>query len=466
LTVILTILSAALLTAANYYPDLYFLSWIGFLPFLYYIFIIKKDELSYKKIFLAGWKLGFWILAFSANFLYHSIEIYTEASFLLIVIILILLFSLLSLIYAVFFIFYFYFQQKIFADRQFNPVLFAGFWTIMEVVRYYLFYFFPLANLAYTQVEFLAFIQLAEIGGVWILTFVMVLVNGLIFKLIFYKKVKNIFVLALIFILIFSFANWREQTLFNNHSSFEKNKKLQIGIISTEIIQSQKWDRPQMQENNKLVLDAASNLKDADLIIAPETNITFDFHANQEYREDFLEKIGAEFESPIQIGALAERGSTSGRFNSSFLISPAGRVIFRYDKNQLLYFGEKFPFEDKLNHYLPYNFSSLNSGQNIIIFQNKGLKWKTVICSEILYPDYVKVENQNIDFIVNQTNEAWFNDSRLLKNIMWQAAVLRAVENRTAIIKTGNYSDNGIIYSSGTYIKTNSDHNYHLLKLN
>jgi len=36
---ILTALAAALLTAANYFPKLYFLSWIGFLPFLYYIYI-------------------------------------------------------------------------------------------------------------------------------------------------------------------------------------------------------------------------------------------------------------------------------------------------------------------------------------------------------------------------------------------------------------------------------------------
>ncbi|PUU86439.1 hypothetical protein, partial [Halanaerobium sp.] len=74
---ILTALAAALLTAANYFPKLYFLSWIGFLPFLYYIYIMRKDELNYKVIFFNGWQLGFWILAFTANFLYHSIKLYT-----------------------------------------------------------------------------------------------------------------------------------------------------------------------------------------------------------------------------------------------------------------------------------------------------------------------------------------------------------------------------------------------------
>ncbi|PUU87186.1 Apolipoprotein N-acyltransferase [Halanaerobium congolense] len=464
--VILTILSAALLTAANYYPDLYFLSWIGFFPFLYFIFILNKNELNYKRAFLAGWKLGFWILIFSSNFLYHSIEIYTEASFFLIIFILILLFSLLAFVYAVFFMIYFYFQQKLFAGNQFNPFLFAIVWTVMEVVRYYLFYFFPLANLAYTQVEFLSFIQLAEIGGIWILTFIMVLVNALIFKLIFYRQAKNAFVIVLIFLFIFIFANYRAEIVSENTGQFLADQNFKIGIITSRIDQNRKWNLSQLEQNLNLTLDAASNLVGAELIIAPETNITFDFHANQKYREKFLNKIAAEFKKPVQIGSLAGRDSISGRFNSSFLISPAGEIISRYDKNLLLYFGERFPFEDTLNKYIPYNFSSLNAGQQLRIFKYNNFKWKTVICSEILYPDYVKDGSENVDFIVNQTNEAWFKESRLLKNLMWQAAVLRAVENRTVVVKTGNYSHNGIIYPLGNYEKTISGQNYHLLNLN
>lgn len=466
MTVIVPIVSAALLTAANYYPSLFFLSWIGFLPFLYFIFILKKGQLDYKKSFLMGWNLGFWILVFSSNFLYYSIEMYTELSFFLIAFVLLLLFLLLSLIYGLFFTIFFYLQQKSLANKQFNPILFAVIWTLMEFVRYHLFYFFPLANLAYTQAEFLSFIQLAEIGGVWILTFIIVLLNALIFKLIFYKNYKNAFITACIFLLIFTFGDHRVQTISESSSQNDRIQNLKIGIITSRIDQNKKWDLKQLKQNIQLTLDAFSNLEGAELIISPETNITFDFHANQEYREDFLNKIATEFDKPVQIGSLAGKNFTSERFNSSFLISPAGKIISRYDKNLLLYFGEKFPYEDTLNRYIPYNFSSLNAGQKKHIFKYGHLKWKTVICSEILYPDYVRAETKNIDFIINQTNEAWFKDSGLLKNVMWQAAVLRAVENRKTVIKTGNYSHNGIIYPSGNYKKTDSDQNYHLLKLN
>lgn len=462
---ILTVISAALLTAASYYPKLYFMGWIGFLAFFYYLFIIKENELKYKNIFFSAWMLGFWILFFSSNFLYHSVKLYTGAPFFIIIIILISLFLFLSLIYPIFLFLYFYLQQSLFNNKKFNPLLFAICWTTMEFFRYYLMSFFPLANLSYTQTEFLTFIQLAEIGGIWILTFILVLVNGLIFQFIFQKKKKNIFIIAILFIIIFTFANFKDEITLQNINETNSERNISIGIITTKIQQKDKWTLKQLDKNIELTLGAVSELKKADLIIAPETNLTFDFYADTVYRENFLEKIAAESETLIQIGSLAKNDLGKGRFNSAFLISASGEIISRYNKNLLLYFGEKYPFTDLLNSYTAYNFSSLNSGKKEKLFKTKNFNWKTIICSEILYPTYVKRKIREVDFIVNQTNEAWFNNSKLLKNIMWQAAVLRAVENRMPVLKTGNYSYNGIIYPSGKYKKVFPNEMYWLLNL-
>ncbi|MEC9490275.1 MAG: apolipoprotein N-acyltransferase [Halanaerobiales bacterium] len=455
---ILTVLSAALLTAANYYGELYFLSWAALLPFLYYLFVLKDDEITYRQIFFNGWNLGFWILLFSGNFLYHSIKLYTSAPMLIIILLLILLFSLLALSYGLFFLFYFYLQKRLFSRKKFRPFLFALCWTLFEFSRHHLLSFFPIANPAYTQAEFLSFIQLAELGGIWLLTFVLILINGLLFQLVFQKNYKNIIIIALILSLIFSFAYSRQQKNF----AAEAAKEVKIGIITTEIDQQKKWNSTQLDRNIQLALNSAAELNQTQLIIAPETNITFDFYSNQYYRRQFLNEAADKFETSIQIGALAAGDSVRGRYNSSFLVSDSGEIIERYNKNLLLYFGETYPYQELLNKYTPYNFSSLKAGENSKVFKNKNLSWKTVICSEILYPEYVQAES-DIDFIVNQTNEAWFNNSRLLTNIMWQAAVLRAVENRTAVIKTGNQAQSGIIYPTGKYQKVDSSQNYHIL---
>jgi apolipoprotein N-acyltransferase len=457
----LIILSALLFTAANYLGQLYILNWIALLPFLYYIFISSK--FNYKQLFIRGWFLGFFILLFSGNFLYHSIKLYTSAPFIVIVLLLILLFLFLSLIYGLFLIIYYYLQKKISSISHFNPYLFAALWTAMELSRHYLLGFFPIANPAYTQIEFLSFIQLAEFGGIWILTFIIILSNALLYKIIFIKenRMKNAAVFLIIIFLIFSFGLLRLN--FDFTPAAEEN--ISLGLINTQIKQEVKWSQGQLQPNIDLLLNSASDLKKADLIIAPETNITFDFYQNGYYQKDFLTEIEERFNNPLQIGSLASRKGVQGRFNSSFLISKKGEIIDRYDKNLLLYFGETYPFIELLNHFTPYNFSSLNAGSTEGIFEVNNLSWKTVICSEILYPEYVQTQ-KNMDFIINQTNEAWFNDSRLLKNIMWQAAVIRAVENRIPIIKTGNQAHSGVVYPSGRYKKVDPEFNYHLLKLN
>ena len=462
---ILTIISAGLLTAANYNGDLYFLSWFALLPFLYHLFVIKKNKLSYQEIFYSGWKLGFWILVFSANFLYHSIELYTDAPFIIIILLLVIPFLFLSLIYGIFFILYFYLQRKLFSLSEFNSLLFASVWTVMELTRYYLLGFFPIANPAYTQIEFLSFIQLAEIGGIWILSFILIYFNSLLFQFFSQKKSKNIFIIGLLFLVIFNFNHFYQPENYYQVDGAAA-EDIEIGIITTQIKQEQKWKAEQLEQNIELTLNATSKLNQTRLIIAPETNLSFDFYTDRGYRENFLKQVSLKFKTPLQIGSLAGKYSVNGRYNSSFLISDTGKVVSRYDKNHLLYFGETYPFIQLLNQYTPYNFSNLKAGEEQIIFKSKDLQWKTVICSEILYPSYVKVRASELDFIVNQTNEAWFKDNKLLKNIMWQAAVLRAVENGIPVIKVGNQSHNGIIYPSGEYKKVGAQENYNILKLN
>lgn len=443
----LIILSAVLYSAANYVGELYFLNWIALIPFLYSLFLAQKERNNFlKRGFFKGWQLGFFILAFSANFLYHSICLYTGLNRFTAVFLLVLVFLVLSLVYGIFIFLYLALVEKLNLKAEFNPFLFACSWLIFEWSRYYLLSFFPLANPAYSQAQFLHFIQLAEYGGIWTLSFILILVNGLLFGVIFRQKHKNLILIMLIFAVVFLNGSYQLEKI-----GLNKSEEIKVGIITTEIKQQDKWKKDQFEANNEIVLTAFDYLKEADLIIAPETNLTFDFYNNSYQRDKLIKKIKNKSPAVLQLGALAADQSESGRFNSSFLISAEGEILQRYNKNLLLLFGENFPYQKYLNRYTPFNFRSLKAGREISYFKTENLKWKTVICSEILYPHYVKVKAKELDFIVNQTNEAWFADTRLVKNIMWQAAVIRAVENRIPVIKTGNQAKNGIIYPSGRF---------------
>ena len=446
MTYLLLIISALLLNTANHFPGLYLLTWLGFIP-LFYAFDNDRSRLFFK-----GWLFGFIYLTAAAFFLANPVKIFTELNIIIILLLLLLLFAGLGLIYGLFFKAYF----SIFSDKI-NPLYFALAWLVFAFLRYKLLNFFPIGYLAPAQAEFSTFIQLADIGGIWILTFVLVFISGLIYKLIVKRELRDLFLLALIFLLIFAYGQFR-LSQFNNFT-----EQIELTTIITNLSQDEKWQAENLNSNIELLLDAADYSAQSRLVITPESSLTFDLYQHSR-GNDLLRSIEEEFETAVQLGSLAGHFDYENRLNSSFLISAEGEILNRYNKNRLVYFGEKYPLQNLLNTITPYQFSSLAAGEEIRIFSDTEFSWQTLICSEVLYTDLLE-RNEEVDFLINQSNEAWFDNSEVLKNLMWSSAVLRAVESRRPLVKAGNLAHSGKVEASGLYQKTESNSNYHKLNI-
>ncbi len=187
----------------------------------------------------------------------------------------------------------------------------------------------------------------------------------------------------------------------------------------------------------------SAEIRNAKLIIWPETSLTFDFIRNEYYRKKFFEKINI-VNGYIQTGSLAIISAKDIVYNSSFLISPEGKVINRYNKVRLVPFGEYMPFQKLVKWITGIEMISETPGNDITIFNYENLSWKTAICSEILYPELVSKNIGQAEFVVNQSNEAWYKRGNLQEQ-MWSAATFRAVENRIAVVKSGNKAYGGLI---------------------
>jgi apolipoprotein N-acyltransferase len=510
---LLIILSAFLLNIANYFPSLYLFSWIGFLPLFFVfeqsldrrqklrlssrkkdilsLFFDMKSYISNNRIFFKGWFFGLIYTALSAKFLYHSIYLYTKLNFFIIFSGLFVLFSLLALIYAVFFKLYFT------AFREVKALYFSAAWLIFTFLRYKLLHFFPIGYLAEAQAEFLRFIQLADLGGIWLLSFLLILFNALLYQILFKKQNRFIYITAvlILILLIFSYGEYslvkyqspsplklvdQQQSSKNNRAEQKTilpnflskyitpvmDEEVELGLITTDIPQQEKWLSDNVSRNMDITLAAAEELEQSRVVFAPETNITFDITQHRQ-KDDFLQQTADRFNVPLQIGSMAVREDRGGKYNSSFLIS-SGEIEERYDKNRLVYFGEIFPFADILTRltFNNYSFNSLKAGEQTKIFRAENLSWKTMICSEILFTDFAVEEIGEADFIVNQTNEGWYRKDRVLNNMMWNNAVLRAVETRRSVLKVGNQAYDGLVYPSGNYIKTAENQLYHNFRVN
>jgi apolipoprotein N-acyltransferase len=87
----------------------------------------------------------------------------------------------------------------------------------------------------------------------------------------------------------------------------------------------------------------------------------------------------------------------------------------------------------------------MDPGSDSTVFQIPGARFAVMICYESVYPQVARqFRLRGANFLVNITNDAWFGRSFA----PYQHAsflVLRAIENRTAIVRCGNTGISGFV---------------------
>jgi apolipoprotein N-acyltransferase len=93
----------------------------------------------------------------------------------------------------------------------------------------------------------------------------------------------------------------------------------------------------------------------------------------------------------------------------------------------------------------------MDPGTEFTVFEIPGAKFSIMICYESVYPQLSRqFRLAGANFLVNITNDAWFGHSFA----PYQHAsflVLRAIENRTAIVRCGNTGISGFVDPLGRW---------------
>src|SRR5262249_2953636 len=150
--------------------------------------------------------------------------------------------------------------------------------------------------------------------------------------------------------------------------------------------------------------------------------------------------------TPLLFGApsLAKRAVGRGRvwspLNRSLLLAPSGRLEAHYDKMILVPFGEYVPLSRILwfvGRLVPC-VGDFVPGSGPTLFAVGDARFAVLICYEAIFPDFVRrLVGRGADFLVNQTNDGWFGDSRAPFQHLSMAAV-RAIENRVPMVRVAN----------------------------
>ncbi len=431
--IIFILLSGFLLSISFSNPSLYLLAWIGFLPVLY----VLDNKKTLKEGFITGWILGTVIMGVASYWLYYPMADFAGMPLILVLFFVFMAVLLLGLFYGLWGILF----VKI-NSRKIHPLLTAVSWVGIEYLRFRLMTYFPFGFIGYTQVDFNTLLQLTDIGGVFLISFIIILINIYLYKVVFLREKKSILAFLIIIFIIFSTGIYK-----NNQFDIDNMESLNTGIVQTRVAQEDKWLPENIRYNLNFIIDHSKEVDNTDIIITPESSLTFDIIRNSYYREIFFDKIN-DVDTDIIIGSQSIIDNVQEKYNSSFLITADNNIEQRYNKNELVPFGERIPLNNLVNLITGMNMRSLASGDQYTIFETDFASWLIVICSEILNPEYVRNRVNEAEFIVTQSNEAWFGITNLQEQ-MWTAARFRAVENRKSVVKAGNYAYSGVINPDG-----------------
>ncbi|OGQ01671.1 MAG: apolipoprotein N-acyltransferase, partial [Deltaproteobacteria bacterium RBG_19FT_COMBO_46_12] len=432
--------------------DLEVLAWFALVPLLYSI---------EGKGFVDSFKLGFLtgIVSFLGILYWIIVAIHTYGNVPLILSALILL---LLILYLGLFIGAFTFLTRLIQIRlRFQTILFAPIlWAALEYLRSFLLTGFPWANLGYSQYLNLPFIQMADITGVYGLSFVILLVNATLFLALHQwgKKTfpfKEVLITAIVLLVFLIYGYMKMEAI---DRQMIQNPPLKIRLVQGNIDQSIKWDESFQKETLKIYnrLSLRVSEEKPDLIIWPETATPFFFQDAQEY-QPFVLDIPKRTNTFLLFGTPSykiQKGKVS-HYNSAYLLSPLGEPVGKYDKIHLVPFGEYVPMKDLLFFIgsLGEGIGDFKSGKEIYNFSIPQGHFGVLICFEIIFPDLCRrFVKKGANFLVTMTNDAWFGKTSAPYQ-HFSIATFRAVENRVFIARAANTGITGFIDPRGKILK-------------
>ena len=354
---------------------------------------------------------------------------------------------------------------KLISDKTSIPLPVAAplLWVSLEFLKAHLISGFPWASLGYSQYKFLHIIQIADITGVYGVSFLIVAVNAALFSLFLLRKegvlrnrIRVISISSVVFLLVLSLC-YGYYRLSRDYNSTDRGVK--IAVAQGNIPQNLKWDRSFKRRTvdiyKRLTNEAAGH--NPDLVIWPETAAPFFFQEDSQYRDEILD-IASAGHTYLLFGNPAYEitdNNVQSMLNSAYLISPDRETLARYDKIHLVPFGEYVPlskilfFIEKITE----GTGDFTPGRDYVVMELPQGKFGVVICYEVIFPGLVrKFVRDGAEFMATITNDAWFGKTSAPYQ-HFTMAVFRSVENRIYFARSANTGISGFISPKGEILQ-------------
>lgn len=409
--------------------------------FLYFFYVIEKS--SFKEILIHSFLFGFSYFIFSTYWLYDVIILYSNVNSISAYILLTIFCVYLSL-FIIFPSLIYYFSYKKLNNNLFALILFASSLTLFEILRAHLFSGFSWNNFGQVVLDtyFSSYLKVIGVYGCSLITL-------LLCVSIYCMKVNTRFCVIMFSLLLFI-------PFYENMVTFTKpqSNKTIIYILQSNIKQDSRWTKKSFidaynyyfETTKKIIIEenAAKNY----VVIWPEAAIPSLFKSYQPEIKKLYDEHGSNFE--LIIGAFYKEKNKI--YNS--IINTKNNDV--YHKSHLVPFGEYMPLRNIFNFlYKKINvpMTDISSSSHSKKISSFGNDIQVSICYESIFQHINILDNENINFYLNVTNDGWFGDTSAPIHHL-DALRLRAIENERPFIRVATTGISAFINEHGDIISS------------
>ena len=330
-------------------------------------------------------------------------------------------------------------------------------WSGIEYIYCWGFMGFPWISLAMTQNLFLPVQQLAEYGGIYIVSTWVLLINSAIYAIEFMDRTgrqQKLYWTGLTVFIVATFAFGGVRIWQTSHTD---SPTLGVGVVQNNVEPRDKWVREKKQLNVEKLLSQTdlARLEGAKVVIWPETAVP----AYLMYYASLYNKINQfvnQNDISILTGSLhhSRLNNELQTYNAAFFFSPDSEVKLYY-KQHLVPFAERLPLVDVFPWLKILNFGQANftPGTESSIYplgsRSESANFGAMICYEssdpVLFRQFVLNGVQIMTII---TNDGWLGHS-LGPYQHLAIARLRSIEHRIPIVRSAQTGISAYIRPNG-----------------
>ncbi len=306
-----------------------------------------------------------------------------------------------------------------------------------------------------------ALIQVADLGGVLLISFIMAATSGALFEIAAarierrpFPRAIALFALALV-ALDLGYSALRIRQLESRDAAAPK---LLTAIVQGNVGAGDKhlFSEAGIGRFKKMSEAVMAARPDLGLIVWPESA----FNRLINGRPNLTGQVADEVRVPMIVGLIRAAEGRPGLWNSIASLAPGGEIAGFYDKVELLAFGEYIPGEELLkplyDRILPFS-SSFNRGESLAPLPIGPWRLSANVCYEDILPRHQRklmrpdARGLTPHAMVNVTNDSWYGPAE--PPIHLALAVFRAVEHRRWLIRSTATGLSAFIDAAGRIVQ-------------